>query len=62
MANDSGMFRDQKIFQTLVNRVKRGDRVFVAIGEAHVVVQEPALVKEFGAPKLKLSGLPSSHP
>ena len=62
IANDSGMFRDQKIFQTLVNRVKRGDRVFAVIGEGHVVVQEPALVKEFGTPKLKLSGLPSSHP
>jgi hypothetical protein len=59
MVGDAAMFRDQRIFSTLVNRVKRGDRVFVVVGEAHVVVQEPALVREFGKPVMKLNGLPA---
>jgi hypothetical protein len=57
LANDSGMFRDQHIFRVLVDRARRGDRVFAVIGASHVVVQEPALVKEFGQPLSKVNGL-----
>jgi len=57
LANDSGMFRDQHIFKVLVDRARRGDRVFAVIGASHVVVQEPALVREFGPPLVKLNGL-----
>jgi hypothetical protein len=58
IANDSGMFRDKHIFRVLVERVKRGDRVFAVIGSSHVVVQEPALTKEFGIPSLRMDGVP----
>jgi hypothetical protein len=44
----------------LVNRVKRGDRVFAVVGSSHVVVLEPALIKELGSPLLRLNGLPRS--
>lgn len=58
LANDSGMFRDQHIFHVLVDRARRGDRVFAVIGSSHVVVQEPALRKELGEPAFRLNGLP----
>jgi hypothetical protein len=58
LANDSGMFRDQYIFRVLVARARRGDRVFAVIGSSHVVVQEPALLMEFGQPATKVNGLP----
>lgn len=58
LANDTGVFRDKYIFRVLVNRARRGDRVFAVIGSSHVVVQEPALLKEFGTPKIKVNGLP----
>jgi hypothetical protein len=58
LANDSGMFRDQYIFRLLVARARRGDRVFAVIGASHVVVQEPALLMEFGQPATKVNGLP----
>ena len=58
LANDTGVFRDKYIFRVLVNRAKRGDRVFAVIGSSHVVVQEPALLKEFGTPEIKVNGLP----
>lgn len=58
LANDTGVFRDKYIFRVLVNRAKRGDRVFAVIGSSHVVVQEPALLKEFGTPEIKFNGLP----
>lgn len=58
LANDTGVFRDQHIFRVLVDRARRGDRVFAVIGSSHVVVQEPALLKEFGKPELKVNGLP----
>jgi len=62
LAGDSGDFRNRYIFRLLVNRVKRGDRVFAVIGSSHVVVLEPALIKEFGPPLLRLNGLtPLSH-
>ncbi len=57
LANDSGMFRDQHIFRVLVDRARRGDLVFAVIGASHVVVQEPALVREFGQPLVKVNGL-----
>ncbi len=57
LAGDSGMFRDRHIFSVLAARVKRGDRVFAVIGEAHVVVMEPALALQFGQPTLKVNGL-----
>jgi hypothetical protein len=58
LANDTGVFRDQHIFRVLVDRVRGGDRVFAVIGSSHVVVQEPALLKEFGKPEIKVNGLP----
>jgi hypothetical protein len=58
LANDTGVFRDQHIFYVLVDRAKRGDRVFAVIGSSHVVVQEPALLQELGKPGLKVNGLP----
>ena len=58
LANDTGVFRDKYILRVLVNRAKRGDRVFAVIGSSHVVVQEPALLKEFGTPEIKVNGLP----
>ena len=58
LANDTGVFRDKHIFHVLVDRVKRGDRVFAVIGSSHVVVQEPALLREFGKPEVKVNGLP----
>jgi len=58
LANDTGVFRDKHIFRVLVDRARRGDRVFAVIGSSHVVVQEPALLKEFGKPELKVNGLP----
>jgi hypothetical protein len=58
LANDTGVFRDKLIFHVLVQRVRRGDRVFAVIGSSHVVVQEPALLREFGKPEVKLNGLP----
>lgn len=62
LAGDSGDFRNRYVFRLLVNRVKRGDRVFAVIGSSHVVVLEPALTKEFGSPLLRLNGLASgSH-
>ena len=57
VAGDSGDFRNRYIFHLLVNRVKRGDRVFAVVGSSHVVVLEPALTKEFGSPSLRLNGL-----
>lgn len=59
LANDTGVFRDKHIFRVLVDRARRGDRVFAVIGSSHVVVQEPALLQEFGKPELKLNGLPA---
>jgi len=60
LAGDSGDFRNRYIFRLLVNRVKRGDRVFAVVGSSHVVVLEPALIKELGSPLLRLNGLPRS--
>lgn len=61
LAGDSGDFRNRYIFRLLVDRVKQGDRVFAVIGSSHVVVLEPALIKEFGPPLLRLNGLAVSH-
>ena len=58
LAGDSGDFRNRYIFRLLVDRVKRGDRVFAVIGSSHVVVLEPALIKKFGPPLLRMNGLP----
>lgn len=58
LANDTGVFRDKHIFHVLVERAKRGDRVFAVIGASHVVVQEAALMRVLGKPELKLNGLP----
>lgn len=52
----SGYFRDQHIFRVLVDRVRRGDRVFVVVGASHVPVLEPALVAALGPPHHKRSG------
>lgn len=54
--NDSGFVRDQHIFNVLVARARRGDRVFAVIGASHVPVQEPALVAALGAPSRKRNG------
>jgi hypothetical protein len=62
LAGDSGNFRNRYIFRLLVDRVKRGDRVFAVVGSSHVVVLEPALIKEFGLPLLRVNGLtPIAH-
>lgn len=60
VASDSGDFRNRYIFRLLADRVKRGDRVFAVIGSSHVVVLEPALIKEFGPPLLHLNGFAST--
>src|SRR5713101_9186249 len=57
LASDSGNFRNRYIFRLLVDRVRRGDRVFAVIGSSHVVMLEPALIKEFGPPLLQVNGL-----
>jgi hypothetical protein len=45
-----------------VDCAKRGDRVFAVVGSSHVVVLEPALIKELGPPLMQLNGLtPMSH-
>ena len=62
LAGDSGNFRNRYIFRLLVDRVRRGDRVLAVIGSSHVVVPEPALIKEFGLPLQKVKGLtPIAH-
>lgn len=61
VAGDSGDFRNRFIFRLLANRVKRGDRVFAVVGSSHVVVLEPALIKELGPPSLRLNGLSSTR-
>ncbi len=57
LASDSGNFRNRYIFRLLVDRMRRGDRVFAVIGSSHVVMLEPALIKEFGPPLLQVNGL-----
>lgn len=54
--NVSGYFRDQHIFGVIVDRARRGDRVFAVIGASHVLVQEPALVAALGEPARKRDG------
>ncbi len=48
MAAASGRYRDEYILPRIVERVRRGDRVFVAIGHAHVHMLEPALRDALG--------------
>ena len=62
LVGDSGDFRNRYIFRLLVDCAKRGDRVFAVVGSSHVVVLEPALIKELGPPLMQLNGLtPMSH-
>jgi hypothetical protein len=56
LANATGMFRDQYIYKLLLDRAKRGDRVFAVIGASHVVVQEPAWRATLGEPVLYRNG------
>ncbi len=50
MAAASGRYRDSYMLPRLVERVRRGDRVFVAVGHAHVRMLEPALTAALGEP------------
>ena len=43
IARASGRFRDEYIFERIVEGLKTHDRIFVVYGSAHAVVQEPAL-------------------
>jgi hypothetical protein len=51
------LFRDKHIFHVLVERAKRGDRVFAVVGLSHVIAQEPALRQALGDPELTTNGL-----
>lgn len=51
------LFRDKHIFHVLVERAKRGDRVFAVVGSSHVIAQEAALTQVLGKPELKVNGL-----
>jgi len=55
-SNDSGLIRDRHIFSVLVDRAKKGERVFAVIGASHVPVLEPALVAALGPPARKRNG------
>lgn len=50
MAAASGRYRDEYILPRLVERVRKGDRVFVAVGHAHVDMLEPALTDALDPP------------
>ena len=50
MAAASGRYRDEYMLPRLVERVRRGDRVFVAFGFVHVYMLEPALTDALGPP------------
>lgn len=49
IARDSGRFRDAAMLDTLLERVKPGERVLLAVGANHVHMLEPALEKILGA-------------
>jgi len=50
MAAASGRYRDEYMLPRLVERVRKGDRVFVAVGHMHVHMLEPALTDALGPP------------
>lgn len=54
--SDAGHFRDRHIFNVLVARARRGDRVLAVIGSSHVPVLEPALTAALGNPVRKRNG------
>lgn len=55
MAAASGRYRDEYMLPRLVERVRKGDRVFVAVGHTHVRMLEPALTDALGAPIIRPS-------
>jgi hypothetical protein len=57
IAAESGRYRDEYMLPRFVERVRRGDRVFVAVGSAHVHMLEPALTAALGPP-VRRHGLP----
>jgi hypothetical protein len=46
----SGEFRDQFMVKLLIDKVKKGERVFAVVGGSHVVMQERALKAASDAP------------
>lgn len=56
MAAASGRYRDEHMLPRFVERVRRGDRVFVAVGHQHVHMLEPALTDALGPPIRRPAG------
>jgi hypothetical protein len=54
MAAASGRYRGEYMLPQFVERVRRGDRVFVAVGYYHVRMLEPALTDALGPPIRRL--------
>jgi hypothetical protein len=56
VAHASETIRNRHIFRLLVERARRGERVFAVIGQAHAVELEPALAAALGRPRSKQVG------
>jgi hypothetical protein len=48
MATESNLVRDAHFVRTMVDLVRKGERVFAIAGRSHTVVQEPVLRESLG--------------